>query len=157
MLLNEETSRFRIGVMGQGKVSAQILDAAVNKCDIPAVAMDKAFSDYLKNYVEFDSSISAYEHGKIFLTRTLQGIKDMNETDEHLSGALKKFYIFNGLECKVACNTSKVSYVLDTEDILLRKGGFHGKGTTPEQSAKRKERFEKWIEAESAKEDMEED
>ena len=157
VLLNEETSRFRIGVMGQGKVSAQILDAAVNKCDIPAVAMDKAFSDYLKNYVEFDSSISAYEHGKIFLTRTLQGIKDMNETDEHLSGALKKFYIFNGLECKVACNTSKVSYVLDTEDILLRKGGFHGKGTTPEQSAKRKERFEKWIEAESAKEDMEED
>ena len=30
----------------------------------------------------------------------------------------------NGLECKVSCATSKVSYVLDTEDVLrVRRGG----------------------------------
>jgi paired amphipathic helix protein Sin3a len=154
VLLHDET-RFRIGVMEKNKVSAQILDMSVNKCDIPAVAMDKAFSDYLKNYVELDSSTSPYEPGKIFLTRTLQGLKDMNESDEHLSAELKKFYIWNGLECKLACNTSKVSYVLDTEDIMLRKGCFHSSGTKSEQLKKQKERFEKWIESASAKLDEE--
>ena len=149
VLLNDET-RFRIGVMEEGKVSAQILDVAVNKCDIPAVAMDKSFSDYLKKYVEYGSSVSAYEPGKIFLTRTLQGIKGKGVADEHLREELKKFHVSNGLECKIACNTSKSSYVLDTEDVLLRKGGIR-KSSADGQVKKRKERFEKWIEAEIEK------
>merc|ERR1711907_256644 len=53
VLLNDET-RFRIGVVEKGRGSAQILDVSLNKYDVPAVAMDKAFSDYLKSYVEFD-------------------------------------------------------------------------------------------------------
>lgn len=28
--------------------------------------------------------------------------------------------IINGLECKIACNSSKISYVLDTEDLFFR-------------------------------------
>jgi len=28
--------------------------------------------------------------------------------------------VANGLECKISCKTSKVSYVLDTEDFLFR-------------------------------------
>ena len=150
VLLNDET-RFRIGVVEKGKVSAQILDVSLNKYDVPAVAMDKAFSDYLKSYVEFDSSVSAHEPGKVFLKRTLQGLKDVNGTDEQLPGELKNFYIWNGLECKIACNTSKVSYVLDTEDVLLRKGFCTSLKT--DQAKKRKERFDKWIETEIEKTD----
>merc|ERR1712174_149922 len=40
VLLSDE-ARFRIGVVDHGKVCAQILDTSVNKCDIPALSMDK--------------------------------------------------------------------------------------------------------------------
>jgi paired amphipathic helix protein Sin3a len=38
--------------------------------------------------------------------------------------------VYNGLECKISCNTSKVSYVLDTEDLFhRRRRGIKAKAT----------------------------
>ena len=33
--------------------------------------------------------------------------------------------VFNSLECKISCSNSKVSYVLDTEDVFHRKSAAH--------------------------------
>ena len=182
----------------------------------PALAMDKAFSDYLDHFVDLDSSNSLYEPGRVFLQRSLQipssplpsdkGGKGGKETKEGkgkkdkgsdkddksaeekaelareaaLSAALAQFTVRNGLECKVACATSKVSYVLDTEDVLFRKKGAkdgaqeeNGGGTGEREQRKasrssakkqakpdqdptlpgqrRKKRFDKWLEAAAAK------
>ncbi|CAL5189097.1 unnamed protein product [Lathyrus oleraceus] len=55
--------------------------------------------------------------------------------DELSSQVMEGLQIINGLECKIASNSSKVSYVLDTEDFMFRmrskrkalrlKGSFH--------------------------------
>ena len=43
--------------------------------------------------------------------------------------------IQNALECKISCSTSKVSYVLDTEDVFFRSrvppGGYSAKSSAP--------------------------
>eukprot|EP00884_Botryococcus_braunii_P021578 jgi/Botrbrau1/8103/Bobra.0230s0026.1 len=51
--------------------------------------------------------------------------------------------LLNGLECKLACSTSKVSYVLDTEDIYMHHDGPL-RSECPE-SVPRKTKFGKWL------------
>ena len=37
--------------------------------------------------------------------------------------AMGKTSVYNSLECKISCSNSKVSYVLDTEDVFHRRVG----------------------------------
>ena len=59
------------------------------------------------------------------------------ETDSQLSyqSAMTNVSIQNALECKISCSTSKVSYVLDTEDVFFRShvppGGSSAKSSAP--------------------------
>lgn len=48
--------------------------------------------------------------------------------DDALLAALAASHVRNGLECKISCATSKVSYVLDTEDAFWRAQGRGGGG-----------------------------
>ncbi|OAY82215.1 Paired amphipathic helix protein Sin3-like 2 [Ananas comosus] len=48
--------------------------------------------------------------------RRYGSINDYSTTFKAMDG----IQIINGLECKISCNSSKVSYVLDTEDFLFR-------------------------------------
>ncbi|KAG8654022.1 paired amphipathic helix protein Sin3-like 4 isoform X3 [Manihot esculenta] len=92
------------------RLSIQLMDFGHDKPEMAAVSMDPNFVAYLHN--EFLSIVpDKKEKPGIFLKRCAS-------RDE--CKATEGFQVFNGLECKIACNSSKVSYVLDTEDFLFR-------------------------------------
>ncbi|XP_022776020.1 paired amphipathic helix protein Sin3-like 4 isoform X2 [Durio zibethinus] len=99
-------------------LSIQLMDYGHDKPEVTAVSMDPNFAAYLHN--DF-LSIVPKEKGKpgIFLKRNIRkcvGGDELSSTCRATEG-LK---VVNGLECKIACNSSKMSYVLDTEDFLFR-------------------------------------
>ncbi|XVE75149.1 hypothetical protein DITRI_Ditri12bG0072300 [Diplodiscus trichospermus] len=100
------------------RLSIQLMDYGHDKPEVTAVSMDPNFAAYLHN--DF-LSVGPEEKEKpgIFLKRNIRrcaGGDEVSSTCQASSG-LK---LVNGLECKIACNSSKVSYVLDTEDFLFR-------------------------------------
>ncbi|XWS34893.1 hypothetical protein CRYUN_Cryun21dG0076100 [Craigia yunnanensis] len=100
------------------RLSIQLMDYGHDKPEVTAVSMDPNFAVYLHN-----DSLSVVPEEKeksgIFLKRNIRkcvGGDELSSTCQAIEG-LK---VVNGLECKIACNSSKVSYVLDTEDYLFR-------------------------------------
>lgn len=70
--------------------------------------------------------------------------------DDKVLEALGKVVLHNGLECKVSCVHSKVSYVLDTEDLMyhrVRKAGSDVDGYKMTRSS----RFLQWYDNAMAK------
>ncbi|KAL5826589.1 hypothetical protein ACOSQ4_018386 [Xanthoceras sorbifolium] len=71
------------------------------------------------------------------------------------SQAMEGLQVINGLECKITCNSSKVSYVLDTEDLLFRakrkRRNYHQNSSCHNQTkvlngyAIRLQRFQRWL------------
>lgn len=115
-LLHDETI-YRIACSSKPtRLSIQLMDYVYDKPEVSAVSMDPNFAAYLSN--ELLSVIPQKENPGVFLTRNKRkyGVRDETFSSEVMEG-LK---IFNGLECKIACSSSKVSYVLDTEDFLIR-------------------------------------
>ncbi|KAK7317405.1 hypothetical protein RJT34_01597 [Clitoria ternatea] len=68
---------------------------------------------YLRN--DFLSVVPDRKKFGIFLKRNK---RKYASSDEFSSQATDGLQVINGLECKIACNSSKVSYILDTEDFL---------------------------------------
>ncbi|CAK9146264.1 unnamed protein product [Ilex paraguariensis] len=97
-------------------LSIQLMDYGHDK--VPTVSMDPNFEAYLIN--DFLSVVPANEEKPgIFLRRNKRKYAcgdEVSATCEAMDG----IKVVNGLECKIACNLSKVSYVLDTEDFLWR-------------------------------------
>ncbi|XP_074569740.1 paired amphipathic helix protein Sin3-like 4 isoform X1 [Curcuma longa] len=100
------------------QLSIQLMDYGHEKSEVTAVSIDPNFSCYL--YSEFLSSVSVRKglHGA-FLGRNK---RKYGRADEYSTTckAMKGIQVLNGLECKISCSSSKVSYVLDTEDLLFR-------------------------------------
>lgn len=99
-------------------LSIQLMDYGHEKLDITAVAVEPNFAAYL--HKDF---LSVFPNKKkmhcVFLKRNKRKFARGDEfsvTSESMEGV----QIVNGLECKIACSSSKVSYVLDTEDFLFR-------------------------------------
>ncbi|RZB51845.1 Paired amphipathic helix protein Sin3-like 4 isoform C [Glycine soja] len=96
--------------------SIQLMDYGYDKPELTAVSMDPNFSAYLHN--DFLSVVpDKMEKSGIYLKRNK---RKYAISDEYSSQTLDGLEIINGLECKIVCNSSKVSYVLDTEDFLHR-------------------------------------
>ncbi|KAF7809233.1 paired amphipathic helix protein Sin3-like 4 isoform X1 [Senna tora] len=93
----------------------QLMDYGHDKPEATAVSMDPNFSAYLHN--DFLSVVPEKKKSGIFLKRNKSRYAC---GDELSSQAMEGLQVINGLECKIACNSSKVSYVLDTEDFLFR-------------------------------------
>ncbi|KAL8552453.1 hypothetical protein ACS0TY_001226 [Phlomoides rotata] len=68
----------------------------------------------------------------VYLGRNMCKYKDLDESTA-LCRATQKVLIMNGLECKMAATSSKISYVLDTEDFFIRLG--RRKHRSPERSS----------------------
>eukprot|EP00959_Pyramimonas_sp_CCMP1952_P345834 7242835-Pyramimonas_sp.AAC.1 len=102
------------------------MDGGPDKSELSVGAMDAgSFAEYLSVFLQTKSSRE--EKRGVFLTRNLRGGGGEEEED-----ALLEVCVYNGLECKISCNTSKVSYVLDTEDLFhRRKRGAKAKATVP--------------------------
>ncbi|KAK7407307.1 hypothetical protein VNO78_09111 [Psophocarpus tetragonolobus] len=102
---------------GSMKLSIQLMDSGHDKPEVTAVSVDPNFSTYLHN--DFLSVVpDKKEKSGIFLKRNKRRYAS---NDEFSIQAMDGLQIINGLECKIACSSSKVSYVLDTEDFLFRK------------------------------------
>ncbi|XP_027359740.1 paired amphipathic helix protein Sin3-like 4 isoform X4 [Abrus precatorius] len=118
---------------GPMKLSIQLMDSGHDKPELTAVSVDPNFLTYLHN--DFMSFVSDKEKSGIFLKRN---ICRYASNDEFSSQAMEGVKIINGLECKIACSSSKVSYVLDTEDLLFRmrrkRRPLHPKSSCHEQA-----------------------
>ncbi|XP_031480166.1 paired amphipathic helix protein Sin3-like 4 isoform X2 [Nymphaea colorata] len=100
------------------RLSIQLMDYGHEKPEVTAVTIDPTFAAYLNN--EFLSINPARkERHALFLKRTMQKYTSKDEFLS-ISNAMEGVQVFNGLECKISCNNSKASYVLDTEDFLYR-------------------------------------
>ncbi|XP_015965290.1 paired amphipathic helix protein Sin3-like 4 isoform X2 [Arachis duranensis] len=137
VLLHEENI-YRIEYSpGPKKLSLQLMDYGHDKPEVTAVSMDPNFSGYLYN--EFFSVVSdKKEKSGIFLKRNKRRYAC---GDDISSEAVEGLQVINGLECKISCSSSKVSYVLDTEDFLFRKRKNRAKSLTI--SSRRAQRFHK--------------
>ncbi|KAK8956962.1 Paired amphipathic helix protein Sin3-like 4 [Platanthera zijinensis] len=110
LLHDENVYRFECS-SNAAKLSIQLLDYGLEKPEVTAFSMEPNFSSYLFN--DYLSSTSdRHERLGIFMRRNKRKIQGDDD--------LEDVRVFNGLECKIASLTSKVSYVLDTEDILFR-------------------------------------
>lgn len=111
----------------------QLLDGGSDaRVDVCSGMIDPQFSEYLRGFMQ----TPAPEGSKgVFLRRNarLCPVRTYPE-------ALRRVTFYNGLECKLNCATSKVSYVLDTEDVLFRP---HKRGAGP-AAAGAQRRFQQW-------------
>lgn len=57
---------------------------------------------------------------KVFLARNTGTNRGAADDSSRLIQVLRGVAVANGLECKISCQNSKVSYVLDTEDVMYR-------------------------------------
>ncbi|KAL8532585.1 hypothetical protein ACS0TY_008973 [Phlomoides rotata] len=95
------------------RLTIQLMKNEHDKPEEAAIYMDPTFAAYLNDEL---LSIVPERKGKsrIFLKRNGRKLSAQDETPEELM-------TYNGLEIKIACNSLKASYVIDTEDILYRK------------------------------------
>ncbi|CAN0925731.1 Paired amphipathic helix protein Sin3-like 4 [Linum grandiflorum] len=125
------------------RLSIQLMDFVHEKPEMTSVAMDTNFVTYLHR--DFLSIVPEEEEkpGVFMKSRS----KRCNGVDDELQ-AMDGFQIFNGLECKIACSSSKISYVLDTEDYLFRTRRELQNGLSSlhqEKARRRLERFQRWL------------
>ncbi|CAA2958732.1 paired amphipathic helix Sin3-like 2 isoform X1 [Olea europaea subsp. europaea] len=101
-------------------LSIQLMDDGNEKSEVVAVSMDPNFANYLHNdYLPVVPGRK--ESSPVMLKRNMHKYANLNESSA-LCMAAKNVLSINGLECKMASNSSKISYVLDTEDFFIRLG-----------------------------------
>ncbi|BFI09258.1 paired amphipathic helix protein Sin3a [Marchantia polymorpha subsp. ruderalis] len=137
----------------------QIMEGGFDKHDVPANALESSFSTYLNNFLHIPIEEKVFHH-RIFLARNKRKVVGTDDECVALQKKMVNATVVNGLEYKISCNTSKVSYVLDTEDFFRRnlfKGGYNSRRRTraeadleAEQDRQRRRiRFCKWFEQSS--------
>ncbi|KAJ8465430.1 hypothetical protein OPV22_027982 [Ensete ventricosum] len=121
VLLHDE-SIYRFECVSQSshvtRLSIQLMEYGHEKPEATAISIDPNFLEYLYN--DLLSSVSDREGAQgVFLGRNK---RKYGGADEYSAAckAMNGFQVINGLECKISCSSSKVSYVLDTEDFLFR-------------------------------------
>uniref|UniRef100_A0A0D9UVW5 Histone deacetylase interacting domain-containing protein n=1 Tax=Leersia perrieri TaxID=77586 RepID=A0A0D9UVW5_9ORYZ len=122
------------------RLSIQLMEYGHEKPEVTAVSIDPNFSSYL--FGEYLSSVSDRKLSEgVFLERNKRKHSNNDEPSDSMK-AMDGIKVANGLECKISCKTSKVSYVLDTEDFLfrLRKRRLSHVGNVPQPSKKGKYR-----------------
>lgn len=132
---------------GPKKLSIQLMDCGHDKPEVTAVSVDPNFSTYLHN--DFLSVVpDKKEKSRLFLKRYL--ISQRNRylllhsnlwrwyyskliyfifrnkhryagSNEFSSQAMEGLQVFNGLECKIACSSSKVLNVIVTSTYFIHE------------------------------------
>lgn len=136
VLLHDEPC-FRIAAGDDTTLTVLMQEACVGDKGVDSVFTDARFSEYLRDYLNTSAPVGqsgaqscaqGAVTSRLFLARciTLQPVS---------------ITCVNGLECKLACATSKVSYVLDTEDVLRVRRGVPPYTGGPRSPA----RFHDWL------------
>ena len=163
VLLGDEAA-FRIATPDAGTtLHVQLMDSApdAKPGDGGGGPLEPRFGDYLRSFMlsgappagdkagalapppaandddeeDEDGRDEAAQRRRIFLARTLR---------PPVGGTVR---CVNGLECKVSCAHSKVSYVLDTEDVLVATHKAAARGGSAAYNAAAKQKFASWLEA----------
>jgi len=133
------------------RLTIQLMEG-LEKLEVIPNALEPTFSSYLYNEFLATDNYTKERH-QFFLSRNIHKYASGKEV-VMMSKVMKGVDIVNGLEHKISCDTSKASYVLDTEDFLFRKK--QRVFTEPSRSCnmlsscypdKRSLRFHRWIES----------
>ncbi|KAI8032314.1 Paired amphipathic helix protein Sin3-like 2 [Camellia lanceoleosa] len=117
VLHDENIYRFECS-SAPSRLSIQLMDDGNDKVDMVAVSVDPNFVAYLHNdFLPVNSRKK--EPSGIFLQRNKRKYADFDESSA-ICKAMEGACVVNGLECKMTCSSSKISYVLDTEDYFFR-------------------------------------
>ncbi|XP_058778731.1 paired amphipathic helix protein Sin3-like 2 [Vicia villosa] len=145
VILHEENIyRFQCS-SSPSRLSIQLMDNMNEKPEIAAVSVDPNFSFYLHN--DFLSVLPSKKepHG-ILLERNKSKYGDLDELSA-ICAVMEDVKVVNGLECKMSCNSSKISYVLDTQDFFFRprrKRRTSSSSSSTSSSRSRREREERF-------------
>ncbi|KAK9814633.1 hypothetical protein WJX72_009077 [[Myrmecia] bisecta] len=145
VLLHDDNC-YRLESLANGALTVQLLDS--DKTEVPPGVLDPGFADYLKQFTDSPAADtiedSSGKRRQPFLVRSLPSARG-GALDDQVVAAMKGTEVANGLECKIQTVSSKVSYVLDTEDIFRRFK--RGKRSGPSAAAKqaRTNRFNGWL------------
>ncbi|XP_044505763.1 paired amphipathic helix protein Sin3-like 2 isoform X2 [Mangifera indica] len=127
------------------RLAIQLMDNVIEKPEGFAVSMDPNFAAYLLN--DFLSTFPGKKepHG-IALQRNKRKYASLNESSATCM-AMEDVQLVNGLECRIACNSYKITYVLDTEDFFYRKRRSTLRTRSSYQNLARIERFHRFLSA----------
>ncbi|ONM30585.1 Paired amphipathic helix protein Sin3-like 3 [Zea mays] len=100
------------------RLSIQLMEYGHEKPEVTAVSIEPNFSSYLFSEYLCSTPDKKLSEG-VYLGRNKRKYSNNDEPSDSLK-AMDGINVVNGLECKISCKTSKVSYVLDTEDFLFR-------------------------------------
>ncbi|KAK9038348.1 hypothetical protein V6N11_023224 [Hibiscus sabdariffa] len=119
VLLHEENIYRLKCSSSPSRLSIQLMDNVIEKPEAFAVSMEPNFSAFLQN--DFLSVFPSKKepHG-ITLRRNKKKYATLDEFAA-ICMAMEGVELVNGLENKIACNSYKISYVLDTEDFFFRR------------------------------------
>ncbi|KHG02736.1 Paired amphipathic helix protein Sin3-like 2 [Gossypium arboreum] len=118
VLLHEENIYRLKCSSSPSRLSIQLMDNVIEKPEAFAVSMEPNFSAFLHN--DFLSVFPGKKepHG-VMLKRNKKKYANLDEFAA-VCMAMEGVELVNGLENKIACNSYKISYVLDTEDFFYR-------------------------------------
>ncbi|KAI3808698.1 hypothetical protein L1987_24656 [Smallanthus sonchifolius] len=116
ILHEENIYRFQCS-SGPCCLTIQLMDDGNEKAEFVAVSVDPNFAAYLHN--DFLSVVPGKKESGIMLRRNKRQFSDMDESSA-MSAAMEDVNVVNGLEYKMSCCSSKISYVLDTVDFFFR-------------------------------------
>ncbi|KAK4798031.1 hypothetical protein SAY86_030357 [Trapa natans] len=140
-LHGENIYRMKFSVDPPG-LSIQLMGSITEKPEVFAVSIEPNFCAYLLN--DFLSALpSRKDSGDIYMQRNKRKYSLMDENLAACS-ALEGIQIFNGLECKIACISSKISYVFDTEDFFFRPRSKRRGISREKHSSRNLERVERF-------------
>uniref|UniRef100_A0A7S0GW34 Histone deacetylase interacting domain-containing protein n=1 Tax=Micromonas pusilla TaxID=38833 RepID=A0A7S0GW34_MICPS len=154
---------YRIGGVDKGAgLALQLVESGLDKSDLPAGTMEAQFHEYLEGFLhtaadDEDENTAPWQdlsdRPEVYLPRSkiVAGFVDENGEDTKSMGLVS---VHNSLECKISCSNSKVSYVLDTEDVFFRRAGTgagakrgrgaEGKAFVASRAEKKAEKFQRW-------------
>ncbi|KAI3699768.1 hypothetical protein L2E82_44292 [Cichorium intybus] len=113
LLHDENIYRFQCST-GQTRLTIQLMDDGNEKPEVVAVSVDPNFAAYLhKDFL----SVNGRKQSGILMQRNKRRFSDVDEASSILV-AMEGADVVNGLEYKMSCSSSKISYVLDTEDYF---------------------------------------
>ncbi|GKU97034.1 hypothetical protein SLEP1_g10217 [Rubroshorea leprosula] len=128
-------------------LSIQLMDNVIEKPEAFAVSMDPNFSVYLHNDYLSVFSGKKEPHGITLRRLNKNKYAGLDELSAFCT-AMEGVELVNGLECKIACNSYKISYVLDTEDFFLRNSRKSSKGSRSSYNNQaRVQRFHQFLSA----------
>ncbi|CAI9109588.1 OLC1v1009432C1 [Oldenlandia corymbosa var. corymbosa] len=144
LLYEENIYRFEC-TSSPTRLSIQLMDDGSEKSEVVAVSIDPNFAAYLYN------DYLSIGHGKressaVMLKRNKRKYADPDE-DSALCTAMETVRLWNGLECKMSATSSKISYVLDTEDFFVRVGRKRKNGPGSSSDHPRVKKFNQYLEA----------